>query len=188
MHTRRVPPNPPPPAPPTPLSDTPPSDLDDLDLRILTALQSEGRSTWARLAERVGLSAPAVTERVRKLEDRGLITGYRADISADALGLPTLGFVAVSLRDPGEHEALLEEAAGIAEIQECHVVAGDYDVLLKVRCASPEALAELLRHRVRNLPGVGATRTTVVLQTVKETGALPLPAREQVDGAVRRRP
>lgn len=157
------------------MADVAPPNLDDIDRRILDLLQSQGRSTWARLAEDVGLSAPAVTDRVRKLEERGLITGYRADLSPEALGLPTLGFVAVSLRDPGEHEALLEHAAGIAEIQECHVVAGDYDVLLKVRCASPEALAELLRHRVRNLPGVGRTNTIVVLQSVKETAALPVP-------------
>lgn len=122
------------------------------------------------------MSAPSATERVRRLQESGYISGFHAQLEAETLGHRTLGFVAVSIREMPEQEQLLEHVRQIAEVQECHVVAGEYDYLLKVRCASPETLAELLRECVRNLPGVMQTNTIMVLQTIKESGKLPVPA------------
>ena len=152
-----------------------PRPLDDVDVAILRTLQEEGRTTWARLAEGIGMSPPSATERVRRLEEEGYLKGFRAELDAEALGYGTLGFVAVSIRDTAEHEQLLEHVRRVPEVQECHVVAGEYDYLLKVRCRSPGALAALLREQFRNLPGVARTNTIMVLETVKETAALPVP-------------
>lgn len=149
--------------------------LDSIDVKILRTLQNDGRASWASIAGIVGLSAPSVTERVRRLEESGYISGFSAEIAPAAIGLGLLGFVAVSIRDIAEHEALLDHIRNMPEIQECHVVGGDYDYLLKVRASSPEALAELLRDRVRCFPGVSRTKTVLVLETVKETRALPVP-------------
>lgn len=156
--------------------------LDAADAQILRTLQANGRTTWSSLAESIGMSAPSATERVRRLEANGYLTGFRAELSADVLGYPTLGFVAVSIRDTGHHEPLLEQVREIPEVQECHVVAGEYDYLLKVRCRSPQDLAQLLRERVRSLPGIERTNTVMVLQTVKETHDLPVPEVEEEVG------
>lgn len=152
-----------------------PSPLDAADLVILETLQADGRTTWARLAELIGMTPPSATERVRRLEERGYISGFEARLDAEALGLSTLGFVLIGIGDTRDHEDLLEHMALVPEIQECHAIAGEYDYMLKIRARSPEALAELLRDQIRKLPGVARTNTLVVLHTVKETGTLPLP-------------
>lgn len=156
-----------------------PHDLDAVDVEILNALQEEGRISWTRLAERIKMSAPSATERVNRLKERGYIQGFHAHLAPGPLGSGTLGFVAVSVRSAGEHGLLLDRVQEIPEIQECHVVAGEYDYLLKIRCPTPEALASLLRTRVRNLPGVYRTNTIMVLEVLKESSGIPLPA---VDG------
>ena len=150
--------------------------LDDIDRAILGALQEDGRLSWSALGERVGLSPPAATERVRRMERAGVITGIRAHVDPEAAGLGTLAFVAVALNNPVEHRHVVDMAGRVAEVLECHVVAGRYDVLLKVRTASPLALAQLLRSQVRSLPGVTATNSIMVLESIKETGQLPLPS------------
>jgi Lrp/AsnC family leucine-responsive transcriptional regulator len=151
-------------------------DLDAVDVEILSALQEEGRMSWTRLAERIKMSAPSATERVNRLKERGYIEGFHARLHPGLLGHGTLGFVAVSVRDAEEHSVLLTRVQEIPEIQECHVVAGEYDYLLKIRCPTPEVLAELLRARVRSLPGVYRTNTIMVLEVVKESTGLPLPS------------
>lgn len=149
--------------------------MDEHDRKILEVLMEHGRTTWADLAATVGLSPPSTAERVRKLEDRGVIRGYRTHVDPDSLGFPLLAFVSVSSADPDGHEALLSWAAETAEVQECHIVAGDYDYLLKVRCRGTRHLERLLRKGVRSLPGVAKTHSTVVLATHEESASFPVP-------------
>lgn len=148
---------------------------DSLDRTILRTLMAEGRITWTELAARVGLSAPSAAERVRKLEEAGFIEGYAALVNPVALGNTTLAFVALSVTDPAYHESVLRWVRNTDEVQECHIIAGEHDYLLKVRCRDPEQLERFLREDVRSLPGVSGTRTTVTLSTPKETTRIPLP-------------
>ena len=138
----------------------------DVDRALLAALARDGRASYTELAERVGLSVSAVHQRVRRLEQRGLITGYHAKLDARALGLGLTAFVAITPTDaatPDEAPALL---AHLPEIEACHAVAGVESYLLKVRTSSPDALEVLLR-TIRQTANV-TTRTTVVLSTSYE--------------------
>jgi Lrp/AsnC family leucine-responsive transcriptional regulator len=137
----------------------------DVDTLLLAALARDGRASYTELAEKVGLSVSAVHQRVRRLEQRGLITGYRATLDPRLLGLPLTAFVSITpigaqTEDP---PALL---AHLAAIEECHSVAGQESYILKVRVASPDAL-ELLLREIRACANV-STRTTVVLSTLYE--------------------
>ena len=152
--------------------------LDVLDRKILSRLMEDGRVTWAQLASEVGLSAPAVTERVRKLERLGVIDGYSARVNPEAVGYGLLAFVAVGLSDPDHHAEMLRQAEATPEIQEYHIVAGDYDYLLKIRCTDSKHLERLLREKVRSVAGVARTQSTIVMLTSKETCAVPLPQDE----------
>ena len=134
----------------------------DVDRLLLAALARDGRASYTELAEKVGLSVSAVHQRVRRLEQRGLITGYRATLDPRLLGLPLTAFVSITpigaqTEDP---PALL---AHLSAIEECHAVAGQESYILKVRVASPDAL-ELLLREIRGCANV-STRTTVVLST-----------------------
>jgi Lrp/AsnC family leucine-responsive transcriptional regulator len=144
-------------------------ELDDLDIKALSLLTEQGRMTWAELAGHLGLSAPAAADRVKRLEERGLITGYSARLDAEALGLNLTAFIAVTLDQPHHREGFLAEIQATAEILECHHVTGDDDYLLKVRCCHTRALEALITHRLKAIAGVVKTRTLIVLSTVKET-------------------
>ncbi|WNV77754.1 Lrp/AsnC family transcriptional regulator [Geodermatophilus sp. DSM 44513] len=140
--------------------------LGDVDRTLLSALARDGRASYTELAERVGLSVSAVHQRVRRLEQRGLITGYHAEVDARALGLGLTAFVAITPTDatsPDDAPALLQH---LPEIEACHSVAGVESYLLKVRTSSPDALEALLR-TIRQTADV-TTRTTVVLSTSYE--------------------
>ncbi|MGF1567882.1 MAG: Lrp/AsnC family transcriptional regulator [Nodosilinea sp.] len=152
--------------------------LDDLDIKILSRLLQQGRITWSELASQLQLSAPATADRVKRLEERGVIAGYSARLNAAALGLDLTAFMAVTLDQPQHREGFLAEVACTAAILECHHVTGDDDYLLKVRCRNTKALEELITHRIKAIPGVLKTRTLIVLSTVKETQAPPLEADE----------
>jgi Lrp/AsnC family leucine-responsive transcriptional regulator len=145
-----------------------------MDAKILTALTCDGRMTWAELGGRVGLSAPAAAERVHRLEERGVIRGFPAQIDPVAVGLGLTAFVAVSLSRPQDRAPFLALAAALDEVQECHHIAGDDDYLLKIRCRDTGHLESLLSDRLKNLEGVVRTRTTIVLRTAKETTRVPL--------------
>jgi Lrp/AsnC family leucine-responsive transcriptional regulator len=149
--------------------------LDNLDRKILTHLMEDGRITWAQLASEGGLSAPSITERVRKLERQGVIEGYGARVNAETVGYGLLAFVAVGLTDPNHYAEMLRRAEVTPEIQEYHIVAGDYDYLLKIRCRDSKHLERLLREEVRSIAGVARTKSTIVMLTMKETCAVPLP-------------
>ena len=135
----------------------------------------EGRSTWSELAGVLGLSAPAAADRVRRLEERGVIRGYSAVVDPGAVGLDVTAFVAVTLERPEHRAGFLGWVDGTPEVQECHHVAGEGDYLLKVRCAAVRDLETIVSEEIKGLGGVTSTRTTVVLSTRKETPVLPLP-------------
>lgn len=139
---------------------------------ILTIIQRDGRESNAEIARQVGLAPSAVLERIRKLEDRGIVRGYAASLDPKMVGFGLIAFVFVRTNECGDGTDQL--LADIPEVLEVHDVAGEDSYLLKVRAADPEDLARLLREKLKAIPTVVSTRTTVVLQTVKETTALPL--------------
>ncbi len=139
---------------------------------------TNGRATWAELAGRVQLSAPATADRVRRLEERGIIQGYAALVDAAFVGCGLTAFIAVTLERPVYRAAFLERVQQLPEVQECHHVAGEDDFLLKVRCASTGELERIVSDEIKGLDGIAHTRTTVVLSTSKETPVLPLRSNE----------
>ncbi|HSK70744.1 MAG TPA: Lrp/AsnC family transcriptional regulator [Pyrinomonadaceae bacterium] len=146
--------------------------IDNIDTQILNIVQKDARIANAEIARQVGLAPSAVLERIRKLEERGLIRGYATEIDAAQVGFGLTAFVAVRTHECcGETDKFLAE---IPEVLEVHDVAGEDSYLLKVRVRDTEDLSRLLRERLKNVPNVATTKTTVVLQTIKETTALPL--------------
>jgi Lrp/AsnC family transcriptional regulator, leucine-responsive regulatory protein len=135
--------------------------LDQRDLDILTALQDDARATYADVARRVGLSSSAVHDRVRKLEQAGVIRGYRAVVDPAAAGLPVTALIAVTPFDPQQPDDLPERVAEFREVEDCYSVAGEANYILKVRTGSTSDLEDLIR-RLREKGGV-STRTTIVL-------------------------
>ncbi len=147
-------------------------ELDGIDIQILAALLQRGRITWSELASQLGLSAPATADRVKRLEERGIIEGYSARLNAEALGLDLTAFIAVTLDQPRHRKGFLAAVQESAEILECHHVTGDDDYLLKVRCRNTKALETLISQRLKSLEGVARTRTLIVLSTAKERQAV----------------
>ncbi|MFZ5815913.1 MAG: Lrp/AsnC family transcriptional regulator [Bacillota bacterium] len=149
--------------------------MDAIDRMILERLTANGRITWAELGSAVGLTGPAVGERVRKLEQAGVITGYTALLSAEALGRDLTAFVAVTVDRPEHCAPFLAAVRGLDEVLECHHVAGEDSYLLKVRTCGTRGLERLLSDVLKRLPGVVRTRSTIVLSTAKERTHPPLP-------------
>ena len=147
--------------------------MDGTTLQILKILQDDARTPNAEIARRVGLAPSAVHERLRKLEERGIVRGYTARLDPRALGLGLLAFVFVRAEERGGADDTAQQLAAIPEVQEVHHIAGEDCFLVKVRAPDTEALGILLRDRIGALPAVRSTRTTVVLRTVKEDPALP---------------
>lgn len=151
--------------------------IDDLDRNILNIVQRDARISNADIARQVNLAPSAVLERLRRLEERGFVRGYFAALDARKLNFGLTAFVLVRTDDRrGETAATL---AKMPEVLEVHHVAGEDCYLLKVKTSDAEELGVLLRERIGDLPHVHSTKTTVVLQTVKETIALPLEKCEQ---------
>jgi Lrp/AsnC family leucine-responsive transcriptional regulator len=148
--------------------------VDHLDVRIIEILQANARETQADIARDVGLAPSAVLERVRKLEARGVIRGYSALVDPRAVALPLLAFVAVRSDEVGAEDRVAHALAEIPEVLEVHHVAGEDCYLVKVRARDAEDLGVLLRTRFGRIPGVRSTRTTIVLETMKETPRLHL--------------
>lgn len=145
---------------------TAPHHLEPLDQAIVRELASDGRCSFTDLAERVGLSVSAVHQRVRRLEQRGVIRGYTARLDCDSIGLPLTAFVSLTPIDPAAPDDYPQRVAHIPEIESCYSVAGDESYILLVRVGSPAGLEDLLR-QVREAAKV-STRTTVVLSTPYE--------------------
>lgn len=146
--------------------------LEPIEAAIIRALNADGRCSFTDLAERVGLSVSAVHQRVRRLEQRGVLRGYTAQVEFDAVGLPLTAFISLTPTDPAAPDDYPQRIAHLPEIESCYSVAGDESYLLTVRVASPRALEDLLR-RIREAAKV-STRTTVVLSTPFEARPLAL--------------
>ncbi|GAA2001965.1 Lrp/AsnC family transcriptional regulator [Microbacterium ulmi] len=147
---------------------------DAVDLRIVEEISRDARATLAQLSERIGLSASAVQSRLRRLEARGVIEGYRPILNADALGKPLSAFVEITPLDPAQPDDAPELLAHLDAIEACHSIAGDASYILFVRVATPRDLEALIRD-IRSAASVN-TRTTVVLQTFFENRPI-VPAR-----------
>ena len=149
--------------------------IDDIDVTLLDILQYNARTTQAELAKAVGLAPSAVLERLRKLESRGVIKDYVALIDPHAVNRGLLAFVAVRTTDFGPDMPSANELARIPEVLEVHHVAGEDCYLLKVRTRDAEHLGQLLRQQIAGTPSVTSTRTTIVLETVKEDPRVAIP-------------
>jgi len=149
--------------------------LDQIDLKILYILQNDGRRRLADIAEDVDLSAPAVMERVKKLEASGVIRGYHALVDAKKVGKDITAFIGVSIGHQGDMEKFAAQMMRYRDVLECHHVTGDESFILKVKSANTNALEKLLA-AIRSVDGVTRTVTKVVLSTAKEGQALELDA------------
>ena len=137
--------------------------LDERDEAIVEALQKDARATFADIGKRAGLAPSSVHERIRKLEQTGVIKGYRTEIDAQAIGLFVTAFVSVTPLDAHQPDDVPERVREFDEVEDCHSVAGDENYILKVRTRTTSDLEDLLR-RLREKANV-QTRTTVVLST-----------------------
>ena len=152
------------------------TDLDRTDRRILALLQRDGRIATVDLAERIGLSPTSTSERLKRLQREGFITGFRAQLDPLRLGLELRVFVEVSL-DKTTPDAFDNFAAAVRrapEVLECHMVAGGFDYLVKTRVADMAAYRRFLGEVLLTLPAVKETRTYAVMEEVKSDGVLPV--------------
>ena len=147
--------------------------LDAIDLKLLEVLQVRGRTTRNDLAASVGFSLPSVSERLRKLEQSGYITGYHATLDPKKVGRDVCAFITVSVDSSKHYAGFIERAHANEEILECHATTGEGSHLLKVRTADTLSLESLLA-RIQTWPGVVKTRTDLVLSTAKETTRLKI--------------
>src|SRR5215469_15332991 len=153
--------------------------IDEIDAEILKILQSNARTSNAEIARQVRLAPSAVFERLRKLEERGVIRGYSVNLDPRAVELPLVCFIFLRSSERAGSPKTAESLTEIPEVLEVHHVAGEDCFLLKVRAADTEAVGRLLREKFGKIPSITSTRTTIVLETVKETAALPIPAAEE---------
>lgn len=149
--------------------------LDETDLRILDILQRDARTSNAAIAREIDLAPSAVFQRIRKLEESGVIRGYHARIDPAALQVALLAFVAVQTTEGARARETAELLAAIPEVVEVHRVVGDDCFLLKLRVRDTAALGALLDEKVQTLAPVASTRTTIVLSSAKDGTLLPLP-------------
>ena len=148
--------------------------IDGTDLRILRMLQENARTPNVEIARLLKLAPSAVLERIRKLEKRGAIRGYEAQLDAPMLDLGLVAFIFVRADEKVGSTSIGEALARVPGVQEVHHVAGEDCYLVKVRAAGTEALGRLLRERFGAIRGITSTRTTVVFTSVKETAKLPI--------------
>lgn len=151
-------------------------ELDSIDLKIVECLMVQGRMTWAELAEKLKLSPPSTADRVRRLEEAGVILGYAAMVNPEALNCALEALVFVTLDNPDSRGPFLATVKNEAHILECYHLAGDDDYFLKIRCQGTRELEHLLSEVLKGIKGVIRTRTVIVLSAVKESTCLPIPA------------
>jgi Lrp/AsnC family transcriptional regulator, leucine-responsive regulatory protein len=150
--------------------------MDTLDKKAVAFVMKYGRATWAELGHLLGLSAPSAADRVRKLEQSGVIRGYAALVDPASVGHPLTAYISVSLASHRNRAAFLRAISKMDKVAECHHVAGDDDYLLKVRCRGTQDLDHLLAKELKDKLGVARTRTTIVLSTAKESVRVPIDA------------
>jgi Lrp/AsnC family leucine-responsive transcriptional regulator len=146
---------------------------DDLDLQLLDALQRNARATFAELGAVVGLKAPAVHDRVKRLENRGYLRGYSAQLDGKRLGLSLTAFVSCYSTPDCDYDEFIASLAAFPEIVEVHSVAGEESFMCKAVTRSTEHLDELLG-RLKSMPGMARTKTTIVLSTPFERGGIAI--------------
>jgi Lrp/AsnC family transcriptional regulator, leucine-responsive regulatory protein len=150
--------------------------MDRIDIKILAALQQDGRMSNVELAERVTLSPTPCLRRVKRLEEEGVIAFYRAELDKKQLGLGVTAFVCINIGDHGPKatEAFLSSVEMIDEIVACHVLSGQFDFLLEVVTQTLDHYASVMLDRLGGLPGVSALQTSFALRTTKVRRSLPL--------------
>lgn len=148
--------------------------MDDIDRTLCRLLQEDGRSTITDLAQTVHLSVPATRDRIRKLEEQGIIGGYTALLHAERVGLSLHAFVSVILDRPEHIPAFVSRIGEMPAVLRAYHVTGEDSYLLEVRCPGTRELEALLTRELKELPGVLRTRTVMVLSALKETTVLPL--------------
>lgn len=148
--------------------------LDSFDRKILKALQKDGRMSFTELGQTIGLSTSPCLERVKKLEAEGYIKGYQAILNPSLLDCDLLVYVEVSLNytSPDIFKEFKHSVARFEQIQECHLVSGDFDYLLKVRMANMTHYRNLLEEILHQLPGIRDTKSYIVMEEIKESYCL----------------
>ena len=142
--------------------------LDEIDVKLLEILQRRGRTKRNDLADAVGLSVPSISDRMKKLEEGGVVLGYHATLDSKKLGRDITAFIFVTVDSSKHFNQFIEHAAGVDDILECHAITGEGSHLLKVRTTNTAALEKLLA-KIQAWSGVISTRTNLVLSTTKET-------------------
>lgn len=142
--------------------------IDEIDAKILTLLQQHGRMKRNRIAEEVGLSVPSVSERMRKLEERDVITGYHAIVNAKRLHIDITAFIRVNVENSDAYPDFVDQASALPEVLEVHSITGEGSHILKVRTQNTTTLERLLG-RLQSWPSIHGTSTSIVLSTYKET-------------------
>jgi len=142
--------------------------IDEIDAKILSLLQANGRMKRNAIAEAVGLSVPSVSERMRKLEDRGVLIGYHAIVNAKRLHFDITAIIRVMVDGSDRYPNVIEQACALDEVLEVHSITGEGSHIFKVRTRNTTTLERLLS-RIQSWPGVSGTRTSIVLSTFKET-------------------
>lgn len=146
---------------------------DDLDIKILNMLQKNGRTKRNQIAEAVGLSLPSVSDRLRKLEEKGIIEGYYTKVNKKAFGYDIMAYILVMMESSKYYKTLITKVEKIPGIIECHSVLGEGSHLLKTIVKNSESLEKLLGD-IQSWPGVIGTKTTFVLSTIKETNEIDI--------------
>jgi Lrp/AsnC family transcriptional regulator, leucine-responsive regulatory protein len=148
--------------------------IDEISLKILKILQNKARIPNVEVARKVGMAPSAVLERIRKLEKQGFIDGYEVRLNAQRFQRSLVGFIHVTVDITAKERDVADSLAAIDEIQEVHFIAGTDGYMIKARVAGPQELDRLVRDHIRTIDGVCATRTSVVLSTIKETARIPI--------------
>jgi Lrp/AsnC family leucine-responsive transcriptional regulator len=150
--------------------------LDDIDKKILAYLQENARIPSSTIAKKIGMANSAVSERMRKLEERGVISGYEARLDVGALDMSLTAYIFVRTNETAANWETADELIKIPQIQEVHNIAGEDCYLVKTRVRDTRALGRLLRDEIGRISTVVSTKTTIVLETFKETSRLPIPS------------
>ena len=147
--------------------------MDKLDYRILNILKENGRETASDISKAIHLSVSAVLDRIKKMEEAGIIKGYTVRVDAKALGNDVTALMEISLEHPRFHDSFTEVILEHPNILDCYYLTGDYDFVLKISCSSSDEL-ESIHSSIKSIPGVSATRTHFVLKEIKNVySAIP---------------
>lgn len=150
--------------------------LDEIDKRLLSELQAEGRITNVDLASRVGLTPPPCLRRVRALEDAGVINGYHADLDPSKLGFSIMVFALVSLKSQAEESLrqFEDHMRTLPEVRECHMLNGEIDFILKIVSKDLQSFQEFLTSRLTPAPNVASVKTSLTIRTAKKVPGVPI--------------